>query len=72
MAKLFSKGLHHFTFPPTVSKGYNCSQSLSKFIIICLFDYSHPMFVMQYPTLFFSPVLPLSLEMNDKWMSLSF
>ena len=42
MAKLFSKGLHHFTFPPTVSKGYNCSQTLSKFIIICLFNYSHP------------------------------
>ena len=42
MAKLIFKGLHHFTFTPTVSKGYNCSQSLSKFIINCLFDYNHP------------------------------
>ena len=40
-SKLFSRGLHHFIFPPVVFEGFNFS-TVSLTLIICLLDYSHP------------------------------
>ena len=49
-SKLFSRGLHHFIFPPVVYEGFKFStvsglsslQTNQTTLLVCLLDYSHP------------------------------
>lgn len=38
----FSKGLHHFAFPPAGHEGPNCSMPPSTIVVVHLFSWSHP------------------------------
>ena len=38
---VFQKGIYHFTFPPAVHEGSNCSTFSSTLAIVCLYSYRH-------------------------------
>lgn len=54
----FPKWLHHFTFPWTMHEGSNLSTSSPTLIIICLFNYSHPICCKWYL---------IVIWINDEW-----
>ena len=65
MPNSFAKQLYHFTFPPAMYEGFNCSTSSSA-LIICLFDYSHPSGVRSGISLV---LIWITLMANDAWAS---